>query len=292
MLIQYEPHSFRADSLEVIDQAVGIVDEYHAQGFNLTLRQLFYQFVSRDLLANTQRSYKRLGDIISKARLAGLLSWQAIEDRLRKPESKPHWDSPADILEAAAASYNRDTRETQPNRIEVWVEKDALSDVVARIGRELDVTWFACRGYVSQSAMWRAARRFEADGRPGIILHLGDHDPSGIDMTRDISDRICCTFGQQTVLVRRIALTIDQVEQYDPPPNPAKLTDTRASSYIEEYGDQSWELDALPPNVLAELIEREVDLYTDWDDLEDAKDRQRDERQQLHDLVDQLRGGA
>lgn len=90
------------------------------------------------------------------------------------------------------------------------------------------------------------------------------HDPSGIDMTRDITERLNDTFGVPTT-IKRIALNKDQIDLYNPPPNPAKLTDSRVGGYIQKYGSLSWELDALEPRVITELITKHAEEYTDMD---------------------------
>lgn len=106
-------------------------------------------------------------------------------------------------------------------------------------------------------------------GQAPVILHLGDHDPSGIDMTRDIVARLEVFTDYAGIEVRRVALNMDQVEQYGPPPNPAKLTDSRVGQYIAVYGLDSWELDALEPQVIVDLIEqktlerRDADLWVE-----------------------------
>lgn len=284
---KYIDHNFREASLEIVNQANNIIDEYLAEGYKITLRQLYYQFVSRDLLANKQESYNKLGTIISKGRLSGLIDWAAIEDRTRTPKENSHWDSPADIIEACAQSYRINTRATQDEYVEVWVEKEALAGVIERTARDLDVLSFACRGYVSQTAMWEAARRIliqEDLGKTITILHLGDHDPSGIDMTRDIQDRLNM-FGTE-VNVDRIALNMPQIENYNPPPNPAKLTDSRCGGYMVAYGDQSWELDALEPRVLDRLIRDEVENLTDEDSRQLLIKQQESERNQLQKIAD------
>jgi hypothetical protein len=128
------------------------------------------------------------------------------------------------------------------------------------------VPYFSCRGYTSQSELWSAARRlsrYESAGQDTVVIHLGDHDPSGVDMTRDIQERLAL-FGS-TATVRRIALNMAQVEQYDPPPNPAKLTDSRATGYISAFGESSWELDALDPATLDRLIDDEIRSWRDED---------------------------
>ena len=160
------------------------IAEYAAQGYDLTLRQLYYQFVSRDLLPNRQSEYKRLGDIINDARLAGLVDWEAIVDRTRNIRALSHWSDPASIVKAAANSFAVDKWADQPKRVEVWIEKDALVGVFEPVCEELDVPLFSCRGYTSQSEVWGAAQRLEkylmAD-QEVVILHIGDHDPSGLD---------------------------------------------------------------------------------------------------------------
>lgn len=270
MKICYVPKKFSAGSQSIISQANQICAEYRQQGYDLTLRQLYYQFVARGYIPNRDTEYKRLGSIVNDARLAGLLDWNYIVDRTRFVRELAHWSSPQSILTAVASQYRTRRWADQPEMVEVWIEKDALVGVIEGVCNELDVPFFSCRGYTSQSELWGAAQRhlgYERDGQKVTVVHLGDHDPSGIDMTRDIQDRLRL-FGARTKVVR-IALSMEQVELYDPPPNPAKLTDSRAEGYIDAYGDQSWELDALSPDVLADLIRDEVGRHRDegtWDE--------------------------
>ena len=263
---KFENFNFKSATLDVINQANEIIEEYQADGFNLTLRQLYYQFVSRDLIPNSQKSYSRLGDIISNARLNGDIDWRAIKDRTRQLKENLHFDCPAEAIENISEWYKIDTRADQETYIECWVEKEALVGVVERICRKIDIPFFACRGYVSQTAMYEASKRFQDiqdyHYKNSIILHLGDHDPSGIDMTRDIAERLNLTFGIP-VEIKRIALNMPQIEKYNLPPNPAKLTDSRVGGYLKKYGSQSWELDALDPKTITALIEKEANKYTD-----------------------------
>ena len=262
--IAYVSRNFSAGSLKIIEQADAICIDYAAQGYDLTLRQLYYQFVARDLLPNKQSEYKRLGSIINDARLAGLLDWDHLVDRTRNLRDLAHWDDPESIVTAVAKQYRTDRWASQKYRVEVWVEKDALTGVIGRTAERLDVPWFSCRGYTSQSELWGAARRhqrYERDGQQVMVIHLGDHDPSGVDMSRDIADRL--DLFQADTTVWRIALNMPQVQQYNPPPNPAKLTDSRAEGYIEKHGASSWELDALDPAVLDQLITDAVESYRD-----------------------------
>ena len=280
--ICYTPRKFSPGSQEMIAQANKIINEYQAQGFNLTLRQLYYQFVARGLIANRVTEYKRLGSVINDARLAGEVDWEAIEDRTREVRTNPHWDSPSDLINAAARQYLNNRWDTQPYYVEVWIEKDALVGVFERACTQLDVPLLSCRGYTSQSEMWRAGQRLiekSDEGKEIVVLHFGDHDPSGIDMTRDITDRLEL-FGANLDM-RRLALNYDQVKKYNPPENPAKETDSRYIGYMSKYGDKSYELDALEPTVLAKLVTREVQSLIDDDAWEEATERQEQGRKEL-----------
>lgn len=272
---KYKDIRFQAKSLDTIDKVNSIVAEYEAQGYELTLRQVYYQLVARGFIPNNERSYKNLGNLINDGRLAGLIDWYAIVDRTRNLRGNSHWDRPEDVIDCARYSYMLDRWENQPNYVEVWVEKDALIGIVSQICRELDVPHFSCRGYTSQSEMWSAAQRFiRQDYRESrTIIHLGDHDPSGIDMTRDIQERMDM-FGAD-VFVKRVALTMEQIETFCPPPNPTKLSDARASSYIREYGHECWELDALEPKVITSLIRNEVTALLDTDLLSEIERREK-----------------
>ncbi|MDN3356037.1 hypothetical protein [Actinomadura sp. DC4] len=275
--IEYVPRTFSNGSLAIIRQAEEICEDYARQGYDLTLRQLYYQFVARDLLANKQTEYKRLGSIINDARLAGLLDWNYIVDRTRNLRGLSHWNSPDQIIRSSARGYLTDRWADQKHRVEVWIEKDALVGVISGVCNRHD--YFSCRGYTSQSELWSAAQRlrtYEDRGQKPIVIHLGDHDPSGIDMTRDIADRLA--LFDANVKVIRIALNMDQVEEYTPPPNPAKLTDSRSTSYISRFGYSSWELDALDPATLDALISNEITGWRNerrWDRATAAMEKER-----------------
>lgn len=271
---------FSKSSVAIINQANTIIANYQAQGFTLTLRQLYYQFVARDLIPNKQTEYKHLGSIINDARLAGLIDWAAIEDRTRNVRTIPSWDGPESIISAVVNQYKEDLWKGQPYRPEVWIEKDALVGVIEPVCTRYRVPHFACRGYSSQSEQYNAGKRFaryKKNGQVPVVLHLGDHDPSGIDMTRDNADRLSM-FARLGVSVRRLALNMDQVDQYNPPPNPAKETDSRAADYIERFGESSWELDALDPPVIDALIAGELESMINqarWDTAKDREDIRR-----------------
>lgn len=285
-MIEYVPKRFRSDSLSLIDRINTVITDYARQGYSLSLRQVYYQMVARAIIENTERSYKNLGNLISDARLAGLIDWNSIEDRTRNIRGNSHWTSPGGIIQSAAYSYHTDHWADQPYYVEVWVEKDALVGIVGQVCEKLDVRYFSCRGYVSQSEMWGAAERLRSrqdQGQEVVLLHLGDHDPSGRDMSRDIKDRLSL-FETPDINFKRIALNMDQIEQYDPPPNPTKVTDSRANGYINEFGYECWELDALEPKVIEDLISGHVMLYRDHRLYKAALAAEADHREMLTDL--------
>lgn len=279
-------HNFAPDSLALIGQANAIIDEYTEQDFVLTLRQLYYQMVARDLLPNKVQSYKRLGSILNDARYAGLVDWAALEDRTRNLNGQSHWDNPAGIIKSAASSFALDKWDGQEYRPEIWVEKEALAGVVQRAAEQNDLHYLSCRGYMSASEMYEAAQRIRTrrrlDGQETVIIYLGDHDPSGLDMSDgDIPNRFqffLQKYGQPSVRVERVALNRDQIEEYQPPPNPAKKTDSRFSAYQQQFGDKSWELDALEPNVLLDIMQEAIDQFKDADLYDELHERQEQER--------------
>lgn len=292
-LIQYiDEKNFREGTLAIIAKANAIAARYKAQGYNLSLRQLYYQFISEDFFPNTEQSYNKLGRIVNDARLAGMLDWNYIEDRGREAHGVG-WlgnvpRTQAEIIYDSRYGYALDLWKGQERRVEVWVEKQALEEVVERAATQTRTGYFACKGYVSQSEMWTAGRRLRRAihaGQTPLILHLGDHDPSGIDMTRDIQDRLSM-FAEEPIEVRRIALTMDQIDEYAPPPNPAKVTDSRFADYEALYGSESWELDALKPQMLVELISSEILKELDVDLFDEQVMAEQEGQQKIADIAD------
>lgn len=288
---QFKELNFRPASLARIEQLNVILDEYAAMGFRLTVRQLFYQMVARGLIPNTQRMYKNMVNLITNGRLAGMIDWNMIEDRVRQIIYPGHWKDPADIVRAAAQSFRVNRWEDQPNHIEIMIEKDALAGVLESVCSDLDVRLIPNRGYASSSTMyrhgWRMYDRKSQDGKELYVLYLGDFDPSGLDMDRDIVERLKLFSYYQQIHFERLALTMPQIEEHDPPPNPAKMSDSRVWKFIAEHGDQSWELDALPPNILRDLVETRIIELRDetiWDATMEVEDGYRSD---LENFVEQ-----
>lgn len=270
MLERYREITFKTKTLQQIDRINGIIEEYLDAGYTLTVRQLYYQLVARDIIPNNEKSYKQTTSIVNDARVAGLIDWDAIEDRTRSFEQRSRWEKPQDILTASAKQYHTDPWATQDKRLFLIVEKEALVGVFERVCHEFDVPLLAARGYPSASVVRDFAKREieQGDDKEVVILHFGDHDPSGIDMTRDLEERFELFGWSGDFVLKRMALNLDQIERLKPPPNPAKMTDTRFVKYRQRFGDKSWELDALPPTVLSDMARKEILSHVDtkrWD---------------------------
>lgn|ERR1700728_1246213 len=287
---------FNRGSLALIQQINAILANYEAQGFDLSLRQLYYQLVSKNVIANTEQSYKATGELVAGARLAGLIDWDMIVDRGRYTSANSHWENPRDFVQNTAQTFKIDLWEGQDNHVEVMVEKQALEGVLEPVCAKLDIAFTSNKGYSSVSALYECGKRLKermAWGKSVIIFYLGDHDPSGIDMTRDVLARLAMFSGcNQTadwrdgddtglLQVKRIALNMPQIRQYNPPENPAKITDSRYAGYVSKFGESSWELDALEPKVLANLVEQNVRALMDVELWEARAKLQADGRAQL-----------
>lgn len=325
-------HKFNPEAKVLVQKCSDIVTSFHARGFKMTLRQLYYQLVKDNIIRNEEKQYKKLSGLLSDARLMGRVDWEAIEDRIRVPRIPQEFKDLGDLVDTALSAYRLDRWAAQENYVELWVEKDALAGILAPIAREYHVTMRVNRGYSSQTAMYDAGQRFlracygelpyktlldvaRKDGTkldedaverlskiryldkavlPGapkrrpILLYLGDHDPSGEDMVRDIGARLWM-FGIE-VDVRKVALTTEQVEEYDPPPNPAKMNDPRASEYVDKHGDTSWEVDAIPPDALDRIIRDALDDVVDAEKMEKIKAQEKRDKILLLKSLKNLKG--
>ena len=256
-----------------------ILEEYKNDGYVLTLRQLYYQLVSKDIIPNNDKEYAKLSNILKKGRMCGIVDWAAIEDRVRVPKIPYYVDGIDDAINDTIRQYRLDRMKGQPRKVEIWVEKDALSNVLYRVSSKYHIRLMVNRGYSSVSAMYDAFKRMNNND---VILYFGDHDPSGMDMIRDVRERLN-EFGLQ-IDVKPVALNMDQINEFNPPPNPAKITDPRAKWYIAKYGPTSWELDALPPKELIRLTENAVQSIIDIDMYNDMLNEERSQINKLESL--------
>lgn len=338
MKIKFRDVKLSKSNKERLDFINEIIEEYQEQGYVLTLRQLYYQLVSRDIIPNKQNEYSKLSTLLKEGRMAGIVDWDAIEDRLRKPSQPSHWKSPKSIIDACLEQYRKDRQKGQSIYLEVWVEKDALSGVLKRVTEKFGVPIMVNRGYSSASAMFDSFERFKKaleKGREAKVIYLGDFDPSGVDMIRDIKSRIdefivgsedilssADNYKNSEVYYQRfddfikqgleeheadeiarqmfaedqtkkfkivpIALTKEQIRQYNPPPNPAKITDPRAKDFIEKHGKTSWEVDALKPEVLNAILKKAIEENIDIDKFEEILQEEEADKEKLEELKNKL----
>lgn len=313
------------ERMALIEKAQEILSEYDTK---LTARQLYYQFVARDIIPNTPRSYQNMTTLITDARYAGLIDWDAIEDRGREPARPLQFNNLQERVDLALRNYRLPRWADQPCYAELWVEKQALAGVLAPIAQEYHATLMVNKGYSSASAMYESAMRImeannesseefremmreaaeEVDmygrdeperekvlkrwgkklgaiSKPAVIFYLGDHDPSGEDMVRDIKDRLI-EFGCGRLEVQKLALTMEQIRRFNPPPNPAKVTDSRAKAYIEKFGNESWEVDALPPRELTRIIRRAFDNIIDRAKMDAVIDKENRDKERLRSMLE------
>jgi hypothetical protein len=290
-----EQANLRKSTLDWIHAANHILAEFEAKGHSMTLRQLYYQFVARGFTdgVNNKSMYERLGTAMNTGRMHGLVSWTALEDRDRNLRGHQTYVNTSQCIAEARDAFKLDLWADQQWRPEVWIEKSALVNVIGSICSRLRVDFFATKGYNSQSEQWRAGQRFARYVRKGqrpIVFHLGDHDPSGIDMTRDNQERLS-TFAGVPIIVQRLALNMKQVEEFNPPPNYAKETDSRTEWYVEQFGEQCWELDALDPVYIENLIKDSVLRVRDEELWNAALAQEVADLAELDLMIEQLGGG-
>ena len=250
---------------KLVAAALEVFNQYDTA---ITLRQLYYRLVARLLIPNTINSYKRLSRIMVKAREQEDVPVNCLEDRSRRILGRGDvgYDSAEDYLKQKLSSLQDSWKgftmpmwEEQPVYVLISLEKDALSRLVSRVANQYSVRTFPTRGYPSFSYVQIMANYMQTRlaGKPTVLLYFGDFDPSGVDIERDLEDRLS-RYGAKDFKVKRIALTAEQIRHYDLPPMPVKRSDARAESFMATHGDRSVELDALDPNLLQDVVKNSI----------------------------------
>lgn len=259
-------------SLPLRQAILDIAAEYE----RMTLRQLFYQAVSRGAVEKTEQAYKRVADATVQLRLGGELPFEKIADGHRSRRRASQWDSARALLEDAAAQYRRNYWRSQPAAVEVWCEKDALTGVIQPICDEYGVTYVATRGFPSLTLLYETAQAIGE--RQTRVFYFGDHDASGHGISDGIPARLR-GFGAY-IEFERVALWPTQVEKYGLPTRPGKRKDTRQKAFVKRFGSgASVELDALPPDELAAMVRESIEGCIDWDEwnrMETVEERERE----------------
>ncbi len=246
----------------------------------MTLRQIYYQLVSKQVFENIKSNYDFLSGFLRDARKDGLISWTSIEDRTRRPRDVNMWEDVSDFIKTLKDVYRLDVWQTQKKYVVVWLEKDALSGIFEEITNWYGVTLLVGRGYNSWSLKNQLAERFKKMKRETTVLYFGDFDPSGEDIVRDLAESFGF-FGLSPKFVK-VALTLEDVRKYRLPYDFAKKTDTRAKGFIEKYGDIAVELDALPVDVLRNKIIESIESEMDIGALMEIKKNEKEERKRFY----------
>lgn len=268
--------SKHAKTVRLIEIARDILAEQNP----MTVRQVYYQLVSRQVIENTRGAYQAVSNALVDARREGAIPWEWIEDRLRRPRTVNMWDGLTEFAETCLRAYRRDVWATQPRLVEVWLEKDALSGIFQDVLDPYGVTLNVGRGYDGWDSIHNAAERYE-DADVCVLYH-GDFDPSGEDMCRSLKERLA-SLGCEPEIIK-CALVGEDIEIYNLPPAFAKKTDTRTPGFIAKHGDVSVELDALPVDVLRRRLTEEVSRRMDLDALERVRELEEIDRARLVEL--------
>lgn len=255
---------------KLVSEVNAVLREYDVA---LTLRQLFYRLVSRHVFANTERNYKHLSRVLVKAREREDVDASRIEDRSRQVLGQGDWGY--ESSESFLSNVERGLREAwkrfsltlwedQLCQVLVALEKDALSRLISTVAGDFRVKTFPMRGYGSYTYVSEIAQECAGD-KPTIILYLGDYDPSGLDIQRDLESRLE-RYGAEDFEIKRVALTLDQIQRHQLPPLPAKTSDPRLARFIADTGGSDVvELDALPPNILQDVVRNAIRHHIDME---------------------------
>jgi hypothetical protein len=276
-------------SLELLKQVQQVIQSYD---FALTLRQIYYQLVAKQIIPNQQKYYKTISRLCVIGRDENMLPEDSFADRLREIDKPTSWDDLGDFMKTVKGAYKKSKWNNQAAYVETWTEKDALRGVISPITYEYDVPLLVVRGQVSRTAIYESYKRFEQKAKEEkdcYLFYFGDFDPSGISIYKSLADRIR-NFGDYGELIKfeRIALTREQIETYGLPQDPAKTSDPNYSKFVSEHGDNVVELDALPPDVLRELIEESIESSIDNVLLSQVQETEKEEKTRLHHLIGQI----
>ena len=265
----------------ILDMAEKILAQHNP----MTVRQVYYQLVSRQVIENNRGQYQAVSNALVYARKEGIIPWEWIEDRLRRPRVVGMWDNLSDFGNTVLKAYRRNTWINQPCYFEFWLEKDALSGLFEALLKPYGVTLNVGRGFDGWDSIRNAANRLLEVGEEEetAILYFGDFDPSGEDMVRSLRERLKFFYCEPEIC--KCALTFEDVKQYNLPTDFTKASDTRSKDFIAKYGDIAVELDALPSEILKARIIEEIKERMDLDELENIKRTEKIERERLSQVI-------
>jgi hypothetical protein len=254
----------------------------------MTVRQVFYQATVRGIIEKTEAGYAKVQTDLVYMRRSGQLPYDWLADNTRWQRKPRTFESPAEALEAAARLYRKALWADVDSYVEIWLEKDALSGVVYPITSAYDAPLMVARGYASLSFLHTAAEHISDLEVPTYIYHLGDFDPSGVNAGEKIEETLNELAPDAEIHFERIAVTEDQIAEYDLPTRPTKSSDTRSKN----FGNVSVELDAINPDVLRAMVLDAIELHLPEHEYNVLKAAEESERKLMHGLVGIATGAA
>lgn len=255
----------------ILDRVAAVLDEY-ADYLPLTVRQIFYRLVGAYGYEKTERAYARLCEHLVRARRAEMIDFDDIRDDGVTIIAQRWFEDPADFWDHTALQmqrYERNKQSGQPYYVEMWCEAQGMMPQLARVANEFSVPVYSCGGFASLTAVRAIVDRAQRRDRPTVFLHLGDFDPSGESIFDSMSDDAAAFLDRDRLMAvsrfipERVALTADQVTDHDLPTAPPKDTDSRSA----RWSGETCQLEALPPDVLAEIVEESIEQWMDPDVL-------------------------
>jgi DNA-binding PadR family transcriptional regulator len=251
-----------------------------------TIRQLFYRLTVDGVIAKTEAEYKTVVRLTGEMRRAGALAFEWIADSTRWMRKPRTFDSLEAALQITAQTYRRSLWAESSHYVEIWIEKEALAGVLVDVTHEFDVPLMVTRGYPSISFVQSAAEAMNERDQLTFVYYLGDHDPSGVDISRKLEEDLN-DFTDGLVEFERIAVTSVQIEWWQLPSRPTKKTDTRARN----FGGESVELDAIPAPELRELVRDAIEDHVDAHQLHVLRTVEAEERRVLVEMAASFNGG-
>jgi hypothetical protein len=268
----------RAQSRELLGQVHEVLRQYQAN-LPVTNRQVFYRLVAAYGFDKSEAAYERLSNLLNRARRSGEVPWSAIRDDGFHRGGHTGWASLGEFAETVQAwvdGYRVDRQAGQTRRVAVWCEAGGMVPQLERVAGEYSVPVFSSGGFDSVTAKHDKAEQFAAMGSV-LVLHLGDHDPSGVHVFGSLDEDVrafCHELGGR-VEFRRLAVLPEHVAKYGLVTSPAKASDRRA------FDGETVQAEALPPDVLADVVRSAIESELDPEEYAAALDRERDQRATL-----------
>lgn len=218
---------------------------------------------------NELQSYKALTDLVTRARLVGLIPMEAIADPTRPVTVWDVHETPATFYERELNNflkgYRRNLQQSQPNHIEIVGEKMTVESTIKPIAGRFNIPYTIGRGFSSLEPRWKLAQRFEASGKQNLVLLvLSDFDPSGEEISQSFARSLRDDFNIWSTKLLKVALTPEQISRFNLPPQmEAKAKDSRSAKFTAKHGAAVFELEALPPETLQSELTRVIESVLD-----------------------------